>query len=92
MQINSLKCSFVRLARYFDFTNFITEKKYSPQYVVLKTERRRALVYFSFECLCSVTCSQNSTVEWHLMKFFRARSSGNLVSSVSAADTSVTKC
>ena len=82
MQINSLKCSFVRLARYFDFTNFITENKDSQQYVVLETERSRALVYFSFGYLRSVTCSQNFTVE--------TRFSGNLISSVSTADTSVT--
>jgi len=35
---NSPKCSFFRVARWFDFTKFITEKKNSQQYVVIYTE------------------------------------------------------
>ena len=56
VQINSITCSFVRLARYFDFTNFITENKDSLKYVVLKTERSGALVFLSSGYLRSVTC------------------------------------
>ena len=41
MRINSPKCSFFRVARWFDFTNFITEKKISlQQYVVLKNSQQ----------------------------------------------------
>jgi len=36
---------FVRVARWFDFTNFITENKNSQQYVVLNTEISGALVF-----------------------------------------------
>ena len=38
VQIISPKCSFFRLAQWFDLTNFITEKQNSQQYVVLYTE------------------------------------------------------
>jgi len=44
-ELNSPKCVFVKVAWYFDFTNFITENKYSQQYVVLNTELNRTLVF-----------------------------------------------
>ena len=70
VRINSLKCLFVGLAKYFDFTNVITENKDSHQSVVLKTESSPSLVFLSSGYLCSVTCCQNSTAEWHVSKFF----------------------
>ena len=47
MRINSPKYSFVRNARCFDFTNFITENKDSQQYVVINTEISRTLFVLS---------------------------------------------
>ena len=46
VQINSPKCSFFRVARWFDFTNFITEKQNPQQYVVLSTEMSCTLVIY----------------------------------------------
>ena len=45
MRINSPKCSFVRVARWFDFTNFVSEKKNSQLYVVLYTEMSNTLEF-----------------------------------------------
>ena len=47
MRINSPKYSFVRNARCFDLTNFITENKDSQQYVVINTEISRTLFVLS---------------------------------------------
>ena len=69
----------------------LIKNKDLQQYVVLKTESGRVMVFLSSGYLRSVTCCQNSTVEWHLLKSFKARSSCNSISSISAADTSVTK-
>jgi len=45
VRINSPKCSFFRVARWFDFTSFITGKKISQEYVVLYTEMSYTLVF-----------------------------------------------
>jgi len=45
MRINSAKCSFVGVARCFDFSNFIPENKKSQQYVLLNVDMRRTLVF-----------------------------------------------
>ena len=45
VRINSLKCSFFRVARWLAFTNFIAEKKNSQQYVVLYTEINYTLIW-----------------------------------------------
>ena len=46
VQIISPKCSFFRVAQWFDFTNFITEKQNSQQYVVLYTKISCTLVFY----------------------------------------------
>jgi len=46
VQIISPKCSCFRVAQWFDFTNFITEKQNSQQYVVLYTEISCALFFY----------------------------------------------
>jgi len=45
VRINSPKCSLSRIAQWFDFTNFITEKQNSQQYAVLYTEMNCTLVF-----------------------------------------------
>jgi len=45
VRINSHKCSYFRVTQWFDFTNFITQKQNSKQYVVLYTEMSCALVF-----------------------------------------------
>ena len=40
VRIISPKCSFFTVARWFEFTNFITEKQNSQKYVVLCTSRK----------------------------------------------------
>jgi len=45
VQINFTKCSFYRVARWFDFNNVITETKRSQQYVVLYAEMSHTLVF-----------------------------------------------
>jgi len=45
VRINSPKFSFSRVALWFDFTNLITEKQNSQQYVVLYTEMNCRLFF-----------------------------------------------
>ena len=63
VRINSPKFSFTRVAQWFDFTNFITEKQNSQQYVVLYTEMNCTLAFIVW-----VFTSWNllpEIVEWH---------------------------
>jgi len=46
VRINSPKFPFSRVAEWFDFTNFITEKQNSQQYLVLYTEMNCTLVFY----------------------------------------------
>jgi len=49
VRFSSPKCSFFRVAQWFDFTNVITEKHYrktSQQYVVLYKEMSCTLVFY----------------------------------------------
>ena len=46
VRIKSSNCSFVRVARCFDFTNVSAEDKHSQQYVTLNTEMSRTLVFW----------------------------------------------
>ena len=62
--------------------------------IVLQTIKTRSYIScklqrLNFEYLLSITCRQKSTVEWHWLIFFRARSWIS-VSSISAADKFVT--
>ena len=45
VRINSPNCLFFRIARWFDFANFTTEKKNSQQQVVLYTEMSYTQVF-----------------------------------------------
>jgi len=46
VQVISPKCSFFRVAQWSDFTNFITEKQISQQYIALYTEISWTLVFY----------------------------------------------
>jgi len=46
VRMNSPKCSFFRVAQWFDFTNFIAEKQNLQQYVVLYTDMSCSLVFY----------------------------------------------
>jgi len=87
MRINSPKCSFVKVARRFYFTNFIT--KFTA---ISHAKYRNGLCtgLLSSGCLLFGTCRQNSTVEWLWMEFFSARSSCISASFIFAADKFVT--
>jgi len=45
VRISSPKYLFLSVARWFDFTNFITENKHSQKYGVLNTEMSHTLVF-----------------------------------------------
>jgi len=71
VQINSLKCSCFRVARWFDFTNFITEKKnhsnmlcYRPHSNELYTGMLNSGYFLPW------TCSLKLSVERYWLKFF----------------------
>jgi len=64
LQINSPKCSFFKVARWFDFTNFITEQKITATCCAI---RRNGLYtgILNSGYLLSGTCRQKLSVEWH---------------------------
>jgi len=70
VQMNSPKCSFFRVAQWFDFTNFIIEKKNFSAIcrAVHRNELYTGLLYSGY--LLSGTCCQKLTVGWHCLKFF----------------------
>jgi len=63
VQIHSPKCSFFRVARWFDITNFIIEKKITKICAVHRNELYTGLLNSSY--LLSATCRQKLNVEWH---------------------------
>ena len=69
VRINCPKCSFVRVARWYDFTNFIPKNKNAQQYDMLQYSNVSSIGLFSPGHIPSGTCRQNSCVEWHWLKF-----------------------
>jgi len=85
VRINSPKSSFFRVARWYDFTNFITEKK-NHSNMLCYTHKWFIHWYFNFWYLLSGTCRQQLSVEWHWLTFFWDRFSCISVSFISTAD------
>jgi len=69
-RINSPKCSFFRVARWFDFTNFIAEKQSSQQYVELSTEMSCTLVFYILGIYFLERVARNLLQSGIWLKFF----------------------
>jgi len=67
VQINSPKCSFFKVARWFDFTNFITEKKIAAIYCTIRRNGLYTGIVNSGYLLCG-TCRQKLSVQRHWLK------------------------
>jgi len=62
------KCSFFKVARWFDFTNFITEKK-NHSNMLCYTQKWVIYWYFKFWIFTLWNLSPEISVEWHWIKF-----------------------
>ena len=61
MRINSPKCSSFRVTRWFDFTNFITNKKIHSNMLCYT---QKCVIHWSFKFLV-FSYYQKLSVEWH---------------------------
>ena len=68
VHINSPKCSFFKVARWFDFINFITEKK-NHSNMLCYTQKWVIHWYFKSWVFTLWNLSSEISVEWHWLKF-----------------------